>query len=123
MKERLQKVFLDGVLYLIALSLVTLILVYYQKKFSDQRELQFNNAIQEKLDSIKVFQRDRQVLLEIYEEQSKKVLILTDSLNILEKQRKTKEREYEERVYDIDGNSLAEDVQFLTKYLSQSGGF
>lgn len=122
MRERLQKIFLGGVFYLIALSLVTLILVYYQKKFSDQRELQFNNAIQEKLDSIKVFQQDRQVLLEIYEEQSKKVLVLTDSLNILEKQRKTKEREYEERVYDIDGNSLAEDVQFLTKYLSQSGG-
>ena len=123
MKERLQKIFLDEILYLIALSLVTLILVYYQKKFSDQREMQFNNAIQEKLDSIKVFQQDRQVLLEIYEEQSKKVLILTDSLNILEKQRKTKEKEYEERVYDIDGNSLAEDVQLLTEYLSQSGGF
>jgi putative NADH-flavin reductase len=58
----------------------------------------------------------------LLKEEKTKVTLLSDSINILEKQRKHKKEQYETDITSIDNNTLGQDIDFFSRNLPKSKG-
>lgn len=59
----------------------------------------------------------------VVKEINKKVIILNDSIVLLEKQMKIKKKQYEKDMGTINNNTLQQDVEYFSKRISESLGF
>ena len=58
----------------------------------------------------------------LLKEETLKVTLLSDSINILEKQRKNKKDKYETDITSIDNNTLSQDIDFFSRNVPKGKG-